>query len=74
MFSWLSCLLFQIKFEVVKNRKTTISGIFLLIVSVLLGAGKLDAMQAEGLRALLEPLMGVFASFGLFFSKDAGKD
>lgn len=62
-----------IEFRRMKDKKTTIAGILTLIVSVLLGIGKIDQIQAEGLKALFEPLMGVLASFGLFAAKDSEK-
>lgn len=54
-----------------KDRKTTILGILTLLVSVLSGIGKIDAIQAHGIQEALTPLMGVFASFGLFQAKDS---
>jgi len=60
-----------IEFRRMKDKKTTIAGILTLIVSILLGIGKIDSIQAEGLKALFEPLMGVLASFGLFAAKDS---
>lgn len=56
-----------------RDKKTTIAGILTLVVSVLLGIGKIDSIQAEGLKALFEPLIGVLASFGLFAAKDSEK-